>query len=124
MNYVEFLNGVIDGGIAAATRDYSKPHQQSVLEGSVAGFEACRNLAPHQLKELLVNMRDAYSRACGDRAEVDAYWRLRGIAAEIEWVCNCVSAMLVNEGFPPIIVPTARGALNAARVLGQARVLQ
>lgn len=45
------------------------------------------------------------------------YWRHRCFHAEIEWVCNCVSAMLMNEGLPTIITPTCRGVMRANDVL-------
>ena len=37
------------------------------------------------------------------------YWYARCFALEVEWVCNVVSAMLMNEGRPTIVTPTARG---------------
>ena len=45
------------------------------------------------------------------------YWRVRCREAEIEWVCNVVSAMLVNEKKSPIIPPTARGTITAGKIL-------
>ena len=45
------------------------------------------------------------------------YWRQRCKEAEVEWVCNVVSAMLSANGMAPIpgIYITARGVLAASR---------
>jgi hypothetical protein len=53
MNYHEFLERVVDEGIAAAKAYYTRPEQKQKLDGSIAGFEACRGKTPPELKELL-----------------------------------------------------------------------
>src|SRR3974390_2587639 len=112
MDYHTFLARVIDDGIAAAKRDYSRPDQLQKLEGSIAGFEACRDLQPRDLRDELessrVTTQDTYVNM---RAN---YWRDRCYEAEVEWVCNVVSAMLMSAGLPTIVTPTARGAIKAA----------
>lgn len=52
------------------------------------------------------------------KKELDEYWEARGFALEVEWVCNVVSAILMNEGKPTIIPPTARGTIRASEIVG------
>jgi len=121
MHFSEFLNRVIDDGIAAAREDYAKPAQKRKLEGSIAGFEACRNVRPLHAHQDLTELLDAartstHAASLGDERE--DYWWFRCYELEVEWICNCVSAVLINEGKPPIITPTARGVLKAADIIG------
>lgn len=118
MTYEAFLNRIIDDGIKAAKQDYARPDQASTLEGSIAGFEACRGLYPHQLRELLEDMLDSDHAAAIEGIRGADYWRLVGIHCEVEWVCNCVSAALVGSGLDPIVPITVRGMMKAAEVLG------
>lgn len=118
MNYNDFLNGVIDGGIEGAKRSYSNPNNAShpmMLEGAIAGFEACRGKSPEELGLLLGEAGTNTTRAMLE--QLPDYWRHRCFHSEIEWVCNCVSAMLMNEGLPTIITPTCRGVLRANEVM-------
>ena len=114
ITYLDFLNCIINDGIEAATADYADDAQKR--EGAIAGFGACRNKQPAELQALLVGAGkaavDAYI------TEADDYWRTKCYYFEVEWVCNCVSAMLCNEGQPTIIVPTARGFMKAAEIVG------
>lgn len=111
-----FLQRVIDEGIAAATKDYSRPNQKAQRDGSVAGFEACRNKNVEELRELLLATHTATEDARHRRAK--DYWWYRCYESEVEWVCNCLSAVLRNEGLPIIVIPTARGFIKAADIIG------
>lgn len=118
-----FLDRVVGDGIAAAQRDYAKPRDERKLAGSVAGFEACRNRSPEQLSALLneahLDTRRAFNEAhASDDRKVADYWYWRCRELEIEWVCNCVSAILMNEGLPVIVPPTYRGVMKAAEIVG------
>jgi hypothetical protein len=46
-----------------------------------------------------------------------SYWRQRCKEAEVEWVCNVVSALMGANGMPPIpgVHVTARGLMAASR---------
>lgn len=120
MDFQKYLNRVIDDGIEAAREDYTRPKQKQKLDGSIAGFEACRSVRMshiHQdLSELLDTARTATRDAMGQNRE--KYLWFRCYEAEVEWVCNCVSAVLLNEGLPTIITPTARGVLKASEIVG------
>ena len=127
MQYLVFLDAVIDRGLAAAREDYAKRPEK--LEGAVAGFEACRDKQPAELQTLLAEAREKtrdlhwdnvltqHERA-NDRTY--AYWIQVCYENEVEWVCNCVSALLANEGRPTIVPPTARAVIAAARIVGVA----
>lgn len=116
MTYQEFLTRVIDDGIEAAKRDYGEGEK---LEGSVKGFESCRGKNPPEILDLLVAARKACHDAYRNNV-AEGYWGLRCCEAEIEWVANCVSAMLVNQGVEPLTstLPTARGVMKAAQIIG------
>lgn len=116
MNWDSFINKVVDLGIAAAKRDYTRPDQQALLAGSLAGFEACRNKSVSEITHLLQKAHEARSQVDIDVA--DNAWYARGFYNEIEWVCNVVSAALYNQNMPVIIQPTARGMQTAAHILG------
>ena len=115
MDYQEFLTQVVEQGIEGARKDYN--HDSDKFKGAIQGFEACRGKSPTELAELLnaarTSQQDAFQR------QDEHYWYFRCYEAEVEWTCNCVSAMLANEGLPPIILTTARGMMQAARIIGQ-----
>lgn len=116
MNYNQFLAKIISDGINAAKADYTSKSDKERLDGSIAGFEACRNKAPQELAILLnkatIECNEAF------REDRPNYWYYKSYQLEVEWVCNCVSCALVNQGEAPIVTPTARGMMRAAEVLG------
>lgn len=118
MNYKEFLERVINEGIEAAKKHYAKPEQKEKLAGSIAGFEDCRGRTPEELLWLVGESEKRTAEAY--RKNPREYWKTRCFELEVEWVCNVVSAMLVNEGRKPILpqFPTARAVLKAAEILG------
>lgn len=124
MSFEAFLDEVINQGIAAAKADYSKPEDKAKLDGAVSGFEACRGKNSTELKELMGKARTdthmAFRRVNEGEISDDDYWKIRHFEAEVEWVCNCVSAILMNEGMPTLdpLMPTARGVMQAAKIVG------
>ncbi len=118
MIYKEVLEKIIDKGIDAVKRDYKE--ETDKYNGSIAGFEACRNKTPQELITLLIKSREdtqkAFLRASNDITE--GYWFVRCFELEVEWVCNVISAVLENEGLMGIITPTCRGVLTAADIIG------
>jgi hypothetical protein len=120
MQYQEFLTRVIDDGIAAARADYPHDDQTGKLRGSVEGFELCRGLTPPQLGDLLTAVNQDAQRRMVEGAADYWYWRCR--ALEVEWVVNCVSAILMNQGLPLICgyLPTSRGVIKASEIVGVA----
>ena len=114
MNFTDFLNRVIDDGIAAANESYKTDDLKR--EGAVAGFEACRDKTDFELRQLCFAASNMVNVAVV--LERERYWYHRCFHAEIEWVCNVVSVILQNEGIEPIVMPTARGYLKAAEIVG------
>jgi hypothetical protein len=112
MDYTAFLTTVIDQGIAAASDSYKK--SPSKLAGAIDGFNACRG----KLAALLSEARKATAAAYHDKGS--DYWHIRCYEAEIEWTCNVVSAMIMNQGLAVIIPPTARGVMKATTIIGVA----
>jgi len=114
VTYKAFLDRIIDDGEAWAERDYGEGNLK--LAGAIAGFEACRDKEPKEIRELLDKAHVETMEAAGRK---DAkYWWFRVYEAEVEWVANCVSAMLVVEGKKPISEVTAGGFDKVCRVLG------
>jgi hypothetical protein len=122
VDYHQFLERVIEEGIEAAKADYVKPEQKPHLEGSIDGFESCRGKTPEELRELFsISKHDQGEAYWKYQEDLDSYWRVNCRGLEIEWVCNVVSAMLLNQGAAPIIeMVTARGVMKAAEILGVA----
>jgi hypothetical protein len=114
MEYLKFLERIINDGIEAARKDYANAPDE--LKGAVAGFEACRGKQPAELAALHLEAQSRTREAF--RLRVENYWEIRCYDAEIEWVCNCVSAVMLNQGLPVIVNPTARGMMKAAEVVG------
>lgn len=119
MNLKEFVDVVVDQGIEAVKRDYARPDQKKKRDGSIAGFEECRDKDPDELKLLLETA--AIAREDARENDKDGYWWYRCYEAEVEWVCNCVSVLLMQLNQPTIIIPTARAAIHASRIVGVTR---
>lgn len=113
ITYEAFLTRVIDEGIEAANQDYNGRK----LDGAVDGFEACRGKLPNQFNALL---GEARARMRPHVAGAEDFWYWRCYEAEVEWVMNVVSAMLVNEGKEPLMsyLPTASAFMKAASIVG------
>ena len=77
----------------------------------------CRNKTPVELSNLLRDAQRKSQDACNEQIPTDDYWRIRSREMEIEWVCNVVSAAMRANGSLPIIEPTARGMMQASRIL-------
>jgi len=125
MTYNDFLAQVIREGIMAAAMEYNQPAQVHKLQGSLEGFESCYEKPPEELGVELLLANEAADRFFWNRDDatdkeenLQQYWRFRCKALEIEYVCNVVSAMLMNEGLPTIIQPTSRGVRRAAEIIG------
>lgn len=119
MTYEEFLQHLIEDGIRAVNVDYA--NDEARRAGALAGFEACRRKSPENLGVLLDEARQAEHRMrFMVQGATDAdIWRSITFAAEVDWVCNVVSAMLMNQGLKTIVTPTARGVMKAAEILSR-----
>lgn len=117
VNYEQLLERVIKDGIEAVMADYDRADEEDKRDGAVKGFNDCRGKTPEQLVELLVEAEQRANVARRD-PENDNYWYWCCRALEVEWVCNVVSAALRM----PLAshLPTARGAMKAAEIVGVA----
>jgi hypothetical protein len=118
MNLNDCLNWIIDDGIEAARADYARPDQRLKLEGSIRGFEDCRGKSPSQIAELLAEAGHTIIKKHAEQAADYWYWACR--RAEIEWVANVLSNVMAAQGWRPIGMMTARGAIKAAEIIGAA----
>lgn len=113
MSYADFIDKIIETGVAGAREHYGEHSEK--FRGSKAGFEDCRGKVPIDLTKLLKRVRqDAVEARLQGKSD---YWYWRCREAEVEWVCNCVSAVLVSSGNEPIVPPTYRGMAHAQRIL-------
>lgn len=113
VTYWGLLNATIDGGIAGARRDYTRPNDER-LRGSLAGFEACRE---KQVAEMITLYSDTGRKAMGCHGDTKSdYWYWRCFQLEVEWVLNVLSAAMRV----PLLghLPTARGVMRAAEIIG------
>jgi hypothetical protein len=118
MLLADALNAIIDDGIESVRQAYAAPADRMKRDGSFRGFEDCRGRAPDGIRALLAEAR---REAEGKRdSEAPDYWFWRWREVQVEWVANVLSAILHNEGLPPIVPPTARGLKKAADIVGVA----
>jgi len=119
MKYEDFLTRIIEEGIESAKEDYAgtTPAKTIKREGAVQGFLTCKDCTPEQLVELYQAAGEKVNNAYREQAK--DYWHWRCYQAEIEWVCNVVSAMLANEGSKPLLphLPTGNGVRKASSIL-------
>lgn len=118
MLYIDFLNRVIDDGIAEAEKCYA--HDANKRAGALAGFEACRNQTPDLLLSVY-NETLEYTQQSFRNRDKDSYWWFRYYQVEVEWVINVVSAMLNLAGGPPLLnhLPTINGMRKAEMILSK-----
>lgn len=121
MTLEDLIERVIETGIEAAKRDYSKRTDAigvGKLEGALAGFEACRGRSLAEMRARLLQ-EEGRSAALRHEEPFDevAYWHGRCLIAEIEWVLNCASAFQAMNGQEPAGGYTARGFMNVADIL-------
>ena len=119
MPEADFLALVISDGMEAARHSYARPSQRLKLEGALQGYEDCRGLDADGLAALLASSARRREQAMREGDPRYFFWRCR--EAEVEWVCNVLSAAQRNQGLRQVSVPTARGLAKAAEILGLAR---
>ena len=116
MNLNDALNRIIDDGIEAAKRDYDEPDQEDQLKGAIQGFSECRGKNPQQIKALMLKARRDAQEAFHDAKDHYWFWRCR--CAEIEWVANVLSCIMVAQDWPAITIRSYRGMMKAAEIIG------
>ncbi len=118
LRYQDFLSRAIDESIKGAKESYGRREDdkgKAMLEGAVAGLNACRDLSPPQLAMLLLRARRV-QQAAFRQTILERYWRVNCFMAEVEWICNVISCVLANQGIAPIVEPTMRAAMLAQRI--------
>jgi len=125
MIWDEFLTRIVDDGIGSVKSDEHFTKHPKRLAGSIRGFESCRGKSYEDLAQLLVEAnRKAHNVRCDQKDakpgsyDIEDYWEARYVAIQIEWVCNTASSAAAQHGAPSLVVTTARGLMNAARILG------
>ena len=116
--YDQLLDRIITDGIAEVSVAYADPKEHHKRDGAIEGFEACRGKTPADLVALWVEAeRDSMHLRREPSAEnVQAYWKQRYNAIQIEFVLNVLSVGLET----PLLahLPTARGAMKYAEIMG------
>lgn len=122
--YDQLLDRTIADGIAEVHKAYVDPKDHHKRDGAIEGFEACRGKTPEQIVDLWTEAEKACATIRAESVDGDdhlrRYWRARYKALQLEFVLNVISVGLVNKGQPPLLthLPTARGALQYARIVG------
>lgn len=121
MKHNEVLERLADTGIDGLHSHYpgASEHEKYKREGGIAGFNACRSKTIPELKDLLAAAKTATQDA-RERKAPDYQW-FRYYELEVEWVCNCLSVLLRQQGHPIIVPPTARAASHIATIVGVSR---
>jgi hypothetical protein len=124
MEYLTALDAVIRRGIEGCKKTYKdSPHK---LEGSIQGFESCRNKTPEELFKLLTesgkNTWEARRQTNEGKLASQEFWKIRHVELQVEWTCNCMAVWLVQSGmkppFPRHVGPTAFAYRNMATIMG------
>jgi hypothetical protein len=120
----QLLDRLISDGIAEVRAAYAAPADHHLRDGAVSGFEACRGKTPLELVALWTTTREENHqiRTACQRHQRDSqdYWQSRYKEFQIEFVCNVISAGLINNGQVPLLahLPTIRGARKYAEIVG------
>ena len=113
MTYQQFLNMAIDREKKEVEKSFAgfKPH----LEGGLAGLEACRDMPPPALAELLQRAWFVQHKAF-HKTQLRRYWRVLSFYHEVEWICHVISVALINQGIDPIVRPSMLAAYVASDI--------
>jgi hypothetical protein len=97
-----------------------KPHE---IEGSVAGFEACRDLdvsTPDAMLELLRKVReeaeDAFHISHENKMSIADYWRIRYKVVQVEYVFEIMKFAWIQSGHD-ITTVSARSAVKFNEII-------
>lgn len=122
MTYTEFVRQIITEGVEVLASAALETPESPQLAGALSACEACLKCdsAP-ALGVLLAFARNKHADVLREPVpDADRCLFAQGFAYEVEWICNCVSALLLNEGLQPLITPTSRGIMKCAELLGEA----
>ena len=112
MSVKDFLDRIVDDGIIAAAEDYKDGPK---LDGAVHGFEFCRGKEPATIVKEWTRCFEML-RLLMDADNLDEYFYWQCYQNELEWILNCLS-VATNQSLLSHL-PTARGVMKAAEVLG------
>lgn len=90
--YFLILNQTIESGIFQAKQSYYRIDDFHKLEGSIAGFEACRNCSLQQISDLIKESNDYVQEA--RLKNLDNYWFFRCYNAEVYFVYKKLELLL------------------------------
>lgn len=124
MEYLVALDAVIRRGIEGCKKTYKD--QPNKLEGSIKGFESCRDKTPEELHQLLdeshKNTEQARRDANEHKLSTQEFWKIRHVELQIEWTCNNMAVWFISSGlrspFPKRVGPTAFAHRNMAGIIG------
>ena len=122
MTYRTFVVSIVGEGVDALERAIVDGDKGPREAGALTGYDACVQCesAP-ELGILLAFARNKHTAVIGEPLpDADQCVFSAGFVGAVEWVCNCVSALLLNEGLQALTRPTSRGILKCAELLGVA----
>lgn len=114
MKLSQFIGRIVEGSRIAVHTAYR--HDESKWTGAMAGLEACWDMTPSQLLILLDAAKIAQARA--EKLDHNRVEEIRAFRYEVEWVCDCVSVVLLNQGQTPLIEPSVNAYAKVADIVG------
>lgn len=119
----ELLRLTIEKGIASVRSDSDmQPHE---IEGSIAGFEACRDLdasSPDAMLDLLDSVRKESEKAFHisheNKMSLSDYWRIRYKEIQIEYVFEIMKFAWIQSGHD-ITNVSARSAAKFNEIISE-----
>lgn len=112
--YFDFLDKVIADCETSANTHYSS--SPSELESALNALKTCKAKTPGELKDIYESAVSASREARFEKSS--KYTEIRCHEIEVEFICDAVSAILVNSGEEPILgKPTKKGFAKAHSVV-------
>lgn len=119
MKLSELQDKAIESAMRSAHAMYKD--EPDKFAGCVAGLTECRGKSPEQLGVVLVGANTALSLAYAKQDR--RYWEVAMFHAEVEGICDVMSAALKGMGKDPIIEPSKAGYDKAVALLGGSAVI-
>jgi hypothetical protein len=114
MKLSDVIGRVIEDAMVSARRTYANDEPKRT--GALAGLSECRGKTTDELGVLLHGARLAATTTA--RQGNVRHWEVAAFAAEVQWVCECASAVMKDQGMVPLVQPTPAATLKVMEIVG------
>lgn len=118
MILAEVLHLLIEDGISEARIAYAHPVHRDVLEGAIDGYQACRDLEPATIRDLLAASGIAAFEA---RRSGVGHAYTESYDGRVRHVASVMSCALEYHGLPPLVRITFQARMRYAAIVGYER---